>query len=61
MNDSKSQNKSRARTYQGHLTKSYGKFSIETGDHDVYGTGYCPAKKANSHIGNKALSQIIIM
>jgi hypothetical protein len=41
--------------------RQYFKFSIETEEHDIYGTGYRRAAKAYSHIGIEALMSHIIL
>ena len=41
--------------------RQYFKFSIETDDHDIYGTGYRRAAKAYSHIGIEALMSHVVL
>ena len=41
--------------------RQYFKFSIETEDHEIYGTGYRRAAKAYSHIGIEALMSHIVL
>ena len=41
--------------------RQYFKFSIETEDHELYGTGYRRAAKAYSHIGIEALMSHVVL